>query len=143
VYGSRQRLDGAETVGGHGLQNGQPIHLLTELTLGEHRFTVNAVDRQGNPGSAAVTFSIVVTPESLEEDVRQLAASGAITHPSQSLLGKLEAALRQYHDPNCGAASHIYQAFLHEVQAQRGKSIDPLAADVLTADAQFLIAHCP
>jgi hypothetical protein len=137
------RLDGAATVGGHGLQNGQPIHLLTELALGQHTFTVNAVDRQGNPSSAAVTFSIVVTPESLEEDVRQLAASGAITNPSQSLLGKLAAAARQYHDQNCGAASNLYQAFLQEVQAQRGKSIDPGAADVLTADAQFLIDHCP
>jgi hypothetical protein len=137
------RLDGAGMVGGHGLQNGQPIHLLTELSLGEHTFTVDAVDGQGNPGSAAVTFSIVVTPESLEEDVRQLAASGAITHPSQSLLGKLEAAARKYHDQSCGAASNIYRAFLHEVQAQSGKSIDPGAADILTADAQFLIAHCP
>jgi len=36
-----------------------------------------------------------------------------------------------------------HQAFLHEVQAQKGKSIDPGAADVLTADAQFLIDHCP
>ena len=137
------RLDGADTVAGHGLASGQPIHLLTELALGEHTFTVNAVDKQGNKSSASVTFSIVVTPESIEEDVRQLEASGAITHPGQSLLAKLAAAARQYHDQNCRAASQIYQAFLHEVQAQRGKSIDPGAADVLTADAQFLIDHCP
>src|SRR4029079_15807762 len=84
------RLDGAETVGSHGLQNGQPIHLLTELALGEHTFTVNVGAAHGNPGSAAVTSSSVVTPESLEEDVRHLAANGTISHPTQSLLGKLE-----------------------------------------------------
>lgn len=143
VRGFSPRLDGAGTVGGHGLQSGQPIHLLTELALGEHTFTVNAVDGQGNQSSAAITFSIVVTPESLAEDVRQLAASGAITHPIESLLGKLEAAARQYHGQNCDAAGNIYQAFLHEVEAQRGKSITPEAADILTADARFLIAHCP
>jgi hypothetical protein len=34
-------------------------------------------------------------------------------------------------------------AFIHEVSAQRGKSITPVAADILIADAQYLIAHCP
>ncbi|HXU32476.1 MAG TPA: hypothetical protein VN851_18060 [Thermoanaerobaculia bacterium] len=143
VAGFTPRLDGAETVGGHGLPSGQPIHLLTELALGEHTFAVQAVDAQGNPSSAAVTFSIVVTPESIEEDVRQLAASGAITHSIQSLLAKLEAAARKFHDGKCGPAGNGYQAFLHEVKAQRGKSIDPAAADILTTDAQFLIDHCP
>ena len=136
-------MDGAATVGGHGLQSGQAIHLLTELALGDHTFSITAVDKQGNDSSASVTFSIVVTPESIQEAVKQFVASGAITLQSQALLGRLQNAARLYHDKKCGPAGNIYQSFIQTVQAQRGKGIDPAAADILIADAQFLIDHCP
>jgi hypothetical protein len=42
----------------------------------------------------------------------------------------------------CGTADNIYQAFIHEVQAQSGKGISATAASILIADAQYLIAQC-
>jgi len=40
-------------------------------------------------------------------------------------------------------AATICTSFISEVRAQRGKKIDPTAAQILIADAQYLIAHCP
>ncbi len=40
-------------------------------------------------------------------------------------------------------SANIYQAFINEVSAQSGKGIDPTAAAIMIADAQYLIAHCP
>lgn len=33
-------------------------------------------------------------------------------------------------------------AFIHEIEAQVGKSITQTAANIMIADAQYLIAHC-
>jgi hypothetical protein len=52
-------LDGNLAVGGHGLQSGQAIRLLTELPVGTHTFTVTAVDNAGNTSAPALTFSII------------------------------------------------------------------------------------
>src|SRR5439155_369191 len=51
-------LDGSTTLAGHGLANGQPISLLTELPLGPHTFKVDAVDNVANTSSLSVTFTI-------------------------------------------------------------------------------------
>ena len=136
-------MDEVGVVGGHGLQSGQPIHLLTELALGQHTFSVSAADEQGNVGTSSVTFVVAVTPESLEEAVIQLIASGAISQQGQALLGRLDGATRLFHEGKCGAASKVYSSFLRTIDAQRGKSIDPKAAEILVADAQFLIDQCP
>src|SRR5262249_14619685 len=63
------RMDGMTTIGGHGLESGQVINLLTELTTGDHTFTVEAADHVGGTSMASVTFTIIVTPESIEDDV--------------------------------------------------------------------------
>ena len=138
-------LDGATTVAGHGLASGLAIDLLTELTLGNHTFTVTAVDNAGNTASPSVTFSIVVTPDSIKDDVRQFLANGAIKNQglANSLLAKLNAAAAARAKGNCTAASNIYQAFINELQAQSGKGVDATAAAIMIADAQYLIAHCP
>jgi hypothetical protein len=138
-------LDGSSTVGGHGLPDGQAINLLTELALGSHTFSIDSTDAEGNPSSASVTFSIIVTAESIQEDVRQFVASGAITQSSygQFLLGKLAAAASSRAKGNCGAAAATYNAVISSVMSQTGKSITPTAAAILIADARYLIAHCP
>jgi hypothetical protein len=137
-------MNGSTTVGGSGLPSGQAINLLTSLPLGPNTFAINAVDKVGNASSASVVFTIIVTAQSMIDDVNQLAGSGAIAATEvNSLLAKLQNAQDQRAKGNCNSSGNMYQAFINEVNAQTGKSITPAAAAILIADAQYLIAHCP
>jgi hypothetical protein len=138
-------LDGAPTLAGHGLASGQAIDLLTELPLGTHVFSISATDQAGNASSQSVTFEIVVTPESIKDDVAQFLAAGKIKNPglANSLLAKLNAAADARARGQCGTAANVYRAFVHELQAQGGKGVDATAAAIMIADAEYLIAHCP
>ena len=138
------QMDGMSTLAGHGLASGQQIKLLTEMMTGQHTFTVTAVDYVGNSGSKSVTFYIIVTPQSIMDDVQQFLAAGKITQDEgTSLLAKLNAAAKARAKGNCANAATIYQSFIGEVQSLSGKKIDPTAAAILIADAQYLISHCP
>lgn len=138
-------IDNATSLAGHGLASGQPIKLLTELPLGPHAFTINASDFLNNAGNASVQFTIIATTDSIKDDVRQFLHSGAIKNAAVAnlLLVTLNAAGRQQQNGHCAVARGLYNAFIHEVQAQSGKRIDGVAADIMAKDAQYLIAHCP
>ena len=125
--------------------NNQKVYLLTALMLGTHTFTVNSVDNLNNAGSNSVTFSIVVTPDSIKGDVNQFLNSGKIKNSGEanSLLAKLNAAASARARGDCESAANNYQAFINELQAQSGKGVDAAAAAIMIADAQYLIAHCP
>lgn len=138
-------MDGSTTVAGHGLASGQAIFLLLEMSLGSHTFTINAVDNLGNADSSSVTFTIIVTAQSIKDDVNELCTMGLITKNGicKSLLAKLDAASNARGRGQCDTGANIYGAFIDEVNAQTGKAIDPAAAAALIGDAQYLIAHCP
>ena len=138
-------MDNATTIGNHGLQSGQAIKLLTEMNLGQHTFTVNAIDNAGNEDSSSVTFTIVVTAESIRDDVNQFVATGAIRNRglANSLLSKLDAAASARTAGDCATANNNYQAFIKELQTHIGKGVDASAAAIMIADAQYLMAHCP
>ena len=136
-------IDGSTTLAGQPIASGQPVPLLA-LDLGSHTFKVVATDVWGNSQSREVMFSIVVTAASIGVDVSQLVASGQIDAQQENpLLAKLDAAAAARARGDCNAAANIYGAFIHEVGAQSGKKIDASAAAILTADAQYLINHCP
>jgi hypothetical protein len=138
------RMDGMNTIHGHGLDSGQTIDLLTELTTGVHTFTVDAVDNVGGPSTVSVTFTIIVTAESIKSDVKKFLASGAISQNGEkSLLAKLDAAASARARGQCATANNIYNAFINELKAQSGKKISAQAAAIMIADALYLIAHCP
>jgi hypothetical protein len=139
-------MDNAPLLAGHGLASGQAINLLTELPIGPHTFTIgSATDVAGNVSSRSVTFTIVVTADSIRADVGQFVASGAITNANwaSALQATLSGAGAARAQGNCTGAANIYQAFIREVQAQTGKKVTPNAAAIMLADAQYLIAHCP
>jgi hypothetical protein len=140
------KMDGATTLAdGTGLANGQAINLLTQLSLGTHTFSIDAMDNVNNASSKSVTFSIIVTPDSIKADVQDFLQSGAIRNPGEatSLLASLNAAAARRVDGNCATAANIYQAFINELQAQSGKGVNATAAAIMIGDAQYLIAHCP
>jgi hypothetical protein len=91
-----------------------------------------------------VTFTIVVTPASIEGDVTQFLQAGAIRNAGRAstITSNLVAtAARQA--GKCATSNNIYNSFINAVLAQRGKGITVTAADIMIADAQYLIAHCP
>jgi hypothetical protein len=121
------------------------ILLLTALPLGDHTFAVAADDQVGNVSpTRSVTFSIIVTPESLIQAITILEGLGDIESTLvHSLLAKLGNAAQKFNAGDCMTAQNIYLAFINEVRAQTGKAITAFAADILIADAEYLIAHCP
>jgi len=140
------KMDGATTLpDGTGLASGQAIHLLTELSLGTHTFSINAADNVDNASVKSVTFSIIVTADSIKDDVRQFLQNGAIKNAGEasSLLAELDAAAAARAGGDCSTAGKIYRAFVQELQAQSGKGVDVSAAAIMIADAQYLSAHCP
>jgi hypothetical protein len=138
-------VDGSTTLNGHGLPSGQAINLLLELALGPHTFSVQSVDHVNNDSTKSVSFAIVVTPESIKDDVNIFTAAGMIKDPGlpTALVAKLNAAADARARGNCSQAANQYQAFISLLQAQSGKGVDPTAASIMIADAEFLIAHCP
>jgi hypothetical protein len=137
-------MNGNTTVAGLGLSSGQAIPLLTSLALGPNTLTINSTDNVGNRSAQSITFNIIVTAQSMIDDVTQFIASGALKPAGSSLLqGMLNNALTKQTAGQCSAAGNIYSAFISEVQAQTGKSITPVAAAILIADAHYLQSHCP
>jgi hypothetical protein len=137
-------IDGSTTVAGNPLPNGRAIPLVSSLPLGTHTFTIDATDAVGNTSKSSVTFTIIVTAESIMESVAQLMqAGGGVEQRGNSLMGILANAAANRRVGNCRAAANQYNAFIKHVQAQTSKSIAPVAAAILIADAQYLIAHCP
>jgi hypothetical protein len=146
VASSNSTMDGATTLPGSvGLNSGQPISLLTELALGTHIFRVTAADNLGNSAPSSVTFTIVVTADSIKGDVQQFLQGGAIKNAGEanSLLFKLNAAAAARSRGQCSTANSNYQAFISELLAQSGKGVSAAAAAIMIADAQYLMAHCP
>ena len=41
------------------------------------------------------------------------------------------------------SAANVLQAFINQVMAQSGQHIDPAAAELLIADAQWILTHPP
>jgi len=139
-------MDGGATLpGGVGLQSGQPINLLTELALGTHVFSITSTDNMNNTSTSSVTFTVIVTPDSIKGDVSQFLGAVKIKNNGEanSLLAKLNAAANARAAGRCDTANNIYQAFINELSAQSGKGVDAAAAAIMIADAQYLMAHCP
>src|SRR4029077_16090348 len=102
---------------------------------------IDSADMVGNNSSSSVTFNIIVTPQSIMQDIVQLQGNG-LNQPGGSLMAKLGNAAANFGGSSCHVAANQYSAFIHEVQAQTGKSIMPTAAAILIGDAQYLISHC-
>jgi len=94
---------------------------------------------------ASVTFTIIVTPDSIEDDVNEFLDMGAIRNSglANALLATLDAAAQARARGNCKVAANDYQAFVNQLQAQSGNGVNATAAAIMIADAQYLITHCP
>ena len=128
------RLDGAAVV------NGQSISLSTGA-LGTHNFVLTATDVAGNSRSQSVTFTVIATIDSLIASVNVFAGQHTIDDSStvKSLLGKLNDAKDLIQRGKKPSAIEKLQGFIDLVTAQRGRHITDDAAQILIADARYLI----
>lgn len=138
-------MDGSEILAYHGLESGQEIKLLFEMTIGPHTFAVNAVDNVGNVSTGAVTFNVIATPESIIDAVHQFRDNRTIRTEGMrsSLLGKLYEATSARISRDCVTANRKYQLVAEELQWADEDVITKAGAGILIGDARYLIAHCP
>jgi len=120
--------------------NGEIIDLLT-LNLGSHVFKVTTTDNAGNSSDQTVAFSIIATSDSTSAAIDSFLQSGTIDSAgiANSLAVKLNAAQKKINQGNIKAAEKNLQAFINHVEAQSGKHITVEAADILIADAEYMI----
>ncbi|TMD68096.1 MAG: hypothetical protein E6I84_02410 [Chloroflexi bacterium] len=120
----------------------------TMTDLGALPGQTNSLARRINAGGQVVGTSwgaTTVTTNSMRQAINQFLASGLIKNAgiANSLIAKLNAVDVARAIGDCITAANIAQAFIHELQAQVGKSVDAAAGSTLIADAKFLIANCP
>ncbi|CAG0993076.1 partial 2',3'-cyclic-nucleotide 2'-phosphodiesterase / 3'-nucleotidase / 5'-nucleotidase, partial [Anaerolineales bacterium] len=126
---------------GKAVLNGQKIDLYT-LALGGHTFTVNAVDKVGNASSQSVEFNITATTESLKTAVDRFYQDGSIKNKGvyKFLMDKLTAASNSTKPE---VASAYLNSFILQVKLHSGRLIKTQAANLLIADAKWVIVHLP
>ncbi|HEY0989999.1 MAG TPA: hypothetical protein VGD80_23175 [Kofleriaceae bacterium] len=109
---------------------------------GTRHVSVSSSDNLGNAATAACTFELHATVESLESNVTRAFNAGLINNHGtfNSLSKKLEAALVARDRGQTETEHNIMGAFIHELQAQSGNHVDPATADRFIAFAQDLIA---
>ncbi len=142
-YGATDSLSGLAslfaTLDGVAVTNGQTIQLLT-LPLGVHIFSVSASDRAGNTSALNLGFTVVATIDTLIGAVDTFIAAGQIdASAGRSLLSKLEDAKQALSRGNLTGARSKLTDFRNQVSAQTGQSISPAAAQLLIADADYVI----
>ena len=110
---------------------------------GTYMVTVNVIDDDGGIGSDSLVVTVIATPESLIDmligDIANLNIQKGIKN---SLISKLEVAVKRLEDNNTQndvAAINVLEAFINNVEAQRGKKLPEGIADELIAKVQDII----
>lgn len=120
---------------------GQSIDLSLK-PLGQYVFKVPIQDQAGNSDEKIVNFQIIATISSLIKNVNHYADLSLIKNRGIkfSLLTKLHLADFFLKFDKEKPAIRLLNSFIKEVQVLKGKLIDPLAADLLTVDVQYIIS---
>ena len=126
-------------IDGVAVTNGQALPLLT-LSLGTHIVTASASDRAGNTSSTGVGFTVVATIDSLIGAVNTFMSQGQIDASlGHSLLSKLEDAKAALSRGSLTAARGKLADFKSQVSAKTGQGVSPSSAQLLIADADYVI----
>jgi len=131
-------------IDGKTVTNGQKIDLYT-LALGDHTLTVKAVDNAANEATAAVTFKVDATIQSLIKSVNRFYDEKKIKGKGirNNLLVNLKNAQRfmSMRRPNKWAAIVQLNAFIFKVRVYSRRYIKPDAANLLIGDAYWAMWH--
>ena len=107
-----------------------------------HVIEVTASDNLGNTGSQSRSFENHATADSLVNNVDRASSLGLITDPKvyKGLKDKVDQALRAHNRGQHFVEWQALEAFILQLEAQRGKGIDLVTANRFIAFAQDLIA---
>ena len=85
-----------------------------------------------------MNFAIIVTPESIKEDVQIFLNAGLIKDPgtATALLAKLNAAAEAFAGGDCAKAASHYGVFIKLLRTQTPAHVDATAAAIMIADAE-------
>jgi len=113
---------------------------LLDVPLGDHRLVATARDVAGSSAQASVSFRVIATIDSLIEAVRIYEAGGTISSgTARGLMAKLTAAKDAQARGNLEAARAKLRDFISQCIAASGSSIGTATADVLIADARWVL----
>jgi len=130
----------AAALDGVAVGNGQSVALST-LALGPHTLVVSAVDMAGKTASRSITFQVIATVGSLMTTVNGFVTDGRINDSSAAngLLAKLNDAQDAIDKGKNNVAVNKLREFIDQVNGRAGRSIAADAAQLLVADAQYVI----
>jgi len=139
IFSETGLLDGSDPY-----NDGDFINLLL-VAAGEHNFSVEVVDVADNVTFNSVTFWVSVDIDGLIASVEEMCELGLISNSGicNALLAKLHNAQNKIEICQLHTAVNMLEAFINQVNAQNGMSIDGEAAGVLIADALYVINHLP
>lgn len=126
------------TLDGKPVADGDVINLNLFIAGSTHAFAIEAMDRAYNKSSYAVSFTIKTSIQSMKTVVTNMYNSKLITSADvyKGLMDKLTAAEKA---KDIKTRNNNLGAFINLVKAQSGKAIATDAANVLIADAEWLI----
>jgi hypothetical protein len=128
------------TLDGMPVMNGDVINLNLFVAGTTHTFAVTAMDKAYNTSNQAVSFTVETSIQSMKTVVTNMYNSKLIKSADvyKGLMDKLNAAGKA---KDVKTRNNNLIAFVNLVKAQSGKGITTDAANILIADAQWLLQH--
>ncbi|MEH7545561.1 MULTISPECIES: hypothetical protein [Bacillaceae] len=98
--------------------------------MGVHKLKAAATDKVGNTAVVENEFTVTVDFNSLSRLTRSFVSEDGVAN---SLIEKLQAAKEAEYRGNMKAKENILKAYVNELSAQSGKSIDEQQAKILVS----------
>jgi PKD repeat protein len=108
---------------------------------GTYTVTLTVTDDDGSTGTDTLTVTVLTPSEATEDLIDVVDDLDLPEGTNTSLVSKLEGAIAALEGSQYNAAINKIEAFINEVEAQRGKALTDEEADTLIALAEWIIAN--
>jgi hypothetical protein len=127
---------------GQSIKKGEVVDLLL-ISAGSHQFTVTAMDKADNSTQASVSVFVSVDINGLIAAKNKVCELGWVDKAGtcNSLGAKLQAAKDAISRGKNAVAINQLNAFINELEAQKGKAVTNKAYNLLRADALYVISQ--